>query len=156
MTTSGVPPEDKAGGLENEPDDQLKRIPVLWEEYKYRHDLCWRVMFRLTSAVVILAIVPYVYQEVVQGLPKWVLWAPASLAVLLAGFAFLLMSNELEIFEEIKEEYRNLKINTLYVDDAEKHASETSRLRQLVYGYLTILTLLSMINVFVVVTELPR
>ena len=74
MKTSDDPQKDSqkdnAKALKTDRGDQLKRIQFLWEEYKYRHDLCWRVLFRLTSAVVILAIVPYLYQKVVQGLPE--------------------------------------------------------------------------------------
>ena len=32
MKTSGDPPQDKAEDLKDKPEDQLKRIPVLWEE----------------------------------------------------------------------------------------------------------------------------
>jgi len=156
MTSSGDPPQDTAVDLKDEPEDQLKRIPVLWEEYKYRHDLCWRVMFRLTSAVVILAIVPYVYRSVFQNLPGWVLGVPASLAVALAGFGIVLMKSELDLFRKVKDVYRDLKRDKLYVEDAGEHDKDTIKFEYLVFAYLGILVLLSLINLFVVVTELPR
>ena len=156
MTTSGDAPQDKTEDVKNEPEDQLKRISVLWEEYKYRHDLCWRVMFRLTSAVIILAIVPYVYKSVFQSLPGWVLGVPALLAVALAGFGIVLMKSELDEFQKVKDEYRDLKIDRLYVKVAGEHDKEATRFGQLVFFYLGILVLLSLINLFVVVTELPR
>ena len=160
MKTSDDPQKDSqkdnAKALKTDRGDQLKLIPLLWEEYKYRHDLCWRVLFRLTSAVVILAIVPYLYQKVVQGLPEWVLWVPALLAVALASFGFVLMTNELYAFRRVKEAYRKLKDERLYVEGAGDADEDRMKFEVLVYVYLGILVLLSLINVYVVVTELPR
>jgi|SRR5215204_3713426 len=156
MTASEDPPQDTAADLKDEPEDQLKRIPVLWEEYKYRHDLCWRVMFRLTSAVIILAIVPYVYKSVFQTLPGWVLWVPALLAVALTVFGIVLMKSELDVFRRVKDEYRDLKRDRLYIKGATEHDEDTIRFGHLVFLYLGILVLLSLLNLFVVVTELPR
>ena len=31
----------------------------LWEEYKYRHEHIWKLIFQLTTAVVALSVVPY-------------------------------------------------------------------------------------------------
>jgi hypothetical protein len=40
----------------------------IWDEYKYRHDLCWRLVFQLTTAVVIISVVPYIKPDVAKQL----------------------------------------------------------------------------------------
>ncbi|CAN5889612.1 hypothetical protein BH18ACI4_BH18ACI4_01590 [soil metagenome] len=49
-------------------DKRLETLQLLWEEYKYRHDLVWRVIFQLTTAIVVLSIIPYIKQGYCSGL----------------------------------------------------------------------------------------
>jgi hypothetical protein len=80
---------------------------VLWEEYEYRHSLVWRVIIQITTAPVILSVVPYVADEtIVRHLRWWILAAPA-LAFLLALFALLVINNELKVLDRIREAHRN-------------------------------------------------
>lgn len=43
------------------PDISL--LEYLWREYEYRHDLCWRAVYKVTFAVGALAIVPYLRED---------------------------------------------------------------------------------------------
>ena len=46
-----------------------ERFDVLWNEYQYRHEHCWKkLVFQLTGAVVALAIVPYLNPDVAKAL----------------------------------------------------------------------------------------
>lgn len=90
----------------------LNEAQLLWEEYKYRHDLIWQRTFTFTTAIILISILPYVQKEVVLVLRWWILIAPV-LAVCLAAFGLAVMLNELRIFSKIKCVYRGYQ-NALY------------------------------------------
>jgi hypothetical protein len=48
---------------------------VLWEEYEYRHSLVWKVIVQITTAAVVLSVVPYVVanETIVERLREWIL-----------------------------------------------------------------------------------
>jgi long-chain acyl-CoA synthetase len=57
---------------EGRPDSEersfrVARATYLWEEYKYRHDLIWRLLFRITTVAVILSIAPFTINTLVQS-----------------------------------------------------------------------------------------
>ena len=55
----------------------MQKAQVLWNEYKYRHDLVWRVLFQVTAAAVILSVAPHLApKDVVYYLRLWLLAAP--------------------------------------------------------------------------------
>jgi hypothetical protein len=93
----------------------LKQADYLWKEYEYRHDLVWRLIFRLTTAVVILAVIPYIKEEITARLAGSILIVP-FLAFALALFGVLVMMNELELLGRIKAKYRELQ-NKLFRED---------------------------------------
>jgi len=144
------------GSWKDNPDDQLQRLGVLWEEYKYRHDLCWRVIFRLTAAIVVLAIVPYVYTDVVQSLQQevqsWLVLVPL-LAVGLVIFGIFLIANELAALQRVKDEYRQLQKERLFT---EEHREDKIGFGWFVFIYFGILFLLSTINLYVVLQQLQQ
>jgi len=89
-------------------DKELEDLKVLWEEYKYRHDLCWRIIFQITTAFVVLSVIPYVQTNVVRGLRNWVIAMP-MLGILLVLFSLLVTLNELRIFYKVKTKYREIQ-----------------------------------------------
>ena len=82
----------------------LQLAQHFWTEFKYRHDLIWQRIFRLTAAVVLISIIPYAQPITAKLLGNWILLAPI-LATALAGFAFFVMKYELILFERIASEY---------------------------------------------------
>jgi hypothetical protein len=44
-------------------DHELEVAKYLWEEYKYRHDLIWRLLFRITAVATLLSIVPFTISD---------------------------------------------------------------------------------------------
>ena len=51
-------------------------LKMLWEEYRYRHELCWRVPIQTTAAAVILSTLPYAQRELVPVLGETILFVP--------------------------------------------------------------------------------
>jgi hypothetical protein len=100
----------------NEPnlsDIPVQKAQVLWNEYKYRHDLVWRVIFQVTASAVILSVTPYLAPEnVVYYLRVWLLAAPV-LASVLAIFSMRVVDNEQDILDEIRSAHRRLQ-NALF------------------------------------------
>jgi hypothetical protein len=79
---------------------------LLWDEYKHRHNLVWRIVFQVTLAVVFLSIVPYLAPDPVRdALGQWLLAAPV-LALVLVLFSLPVMSNELRLLRLITKAHR--------------------------------------------------
>ena len=133
---------------ERYPSTTLQKCQYLWEEYKYRHDLIWQRIFRFTTAVVLISIIPYVQQDIARLLDLAILIAPV-LAMLLAIFVGVVMSNELKLFRKIKTAYRRQQ-NKLLDDDLKHHSDEDGPFEGLVLLYLGILGVLSLANVLIV------
>ena len=89
--------------------DQPRPVEVaayLWEEYRYRHDLVWQLIFRVTAVATILLITPFIVGESVQRvLGYWLLLLPAlAIAEILIGYYVLLC--ELDLLDRIRDAYR--------------------------------------------------
>ena len=83
-------------------DDKLQKLTSLWEEYKYRHDLLWRITFQITVASVLLAIVPYTADPATLGI---VALAPPLLAVVLVVLGIVVVSVERKLFLPVRDKY---------------------------------------------------
>jgi hypothetical protein len=68
--------------------NDLDGAKFLWEEYKYRHEHCWKVVIQITTALIILSIIPYTQKEVVRTLRYGIIAAPL-LALGFIVFVFL-------------------------------------------------------------------
>ena len=91
--------DGSSSNLTTAPTDK-QRLAHLWEEYTYRHELCWRLTFRLTVAITTLSVIPYVKRDWAPGLEGYTRWLPV-IATLLAAFSVLVMWNELSLFRRI-------------------------------------------------------
>lgn len=91
-----------------EKDEKLERLKFLWEEYSYRHEHSWKVVFQTTTAVVVLSVIPYLQTNVTEGLDYVILIMP-GLAILTAFFAYWVMMNELDVFYDVKILYHELQ-----------------------------------------------
>jgi L-rhamnose mutarotase len=124
----------------------IEKLRSLWEEYKYRHDLVWRVIFQLTAAIVILSVIPYVNPDIVK-IMKWGILGVPLLSIALIVFSFLLINNEMDLFQEIKDEYRRQQ-KALFPDI--KHRVGCFNFRDLVTFFFTSIFLLSLANLIVI------
>jgi hypothetical protein len=85
--------------------DSVELAKYLWEEYKYRHDLIWRLLFRVTFVAAFLSIAPFTIDDLTkEAVGVWVQFLPA-LAIGLAGAGWLLLWVEFRLFEPINEQY---------------------------------------------------
>ena len=116
----------------------------MWEEYKYRHDLIWQRIFRFTTAVVLISLIPYIQQDIARLLDVGILIAPV-LATLLAVFVSVVIRNELDLFRKIKTAYWRQQ-NKLLDQDLKHDPDEESPFARLVLSYLRILEVLSLAN----------
>jgi hypothetical protein len=127
----------------------------LWAEYEYRHDLVWQRVFRFTTAVVLISIIPYVKKNIAQLLGNWILIAPV-LAAFLAAFVLFVMKNELKLLGKIRRAYRRRQ-NELLDEDLRYVLGKKSSFDYVVLIYLGILVVLSLANVLIVYCVwLPR
>jgi hypothetical protein len=65
---------------------------LLWEEWKYRHDLFWQAFYRWGTAAVVVSVVPYVQPRLVDDLGSVVLVFPALAALLAVGASWHLFA----------------------------------------------------------------
>ena len=126
--------------------NSLQEIEFLWEEYKYRHDLCWKVIIQTTAAFVVLSVIPYVQTEVVRGLGRSILAVPV-LALIVVAFSFAVMLNEFDAFDKIKRKYRERQKEVLKID----HEDGKTQFKTLVLLYLFGLFLIGGSNLYSVI-----
>jgi hypothetical protein len=96
-------PESGYGG-ESKPPVEIAQY--LWEEYRYRHDLIWRLLFRVTAVATTLSIAPFGIEDLVaKQVGMWIAFLPV-LAVLMVVGSVPLFSTELRRFHTVKDFYR--------------------------------------------------
>jgi hypothetical protein len=83
---------------------------LIWDEYKYRHDLIWRLLIRSTVAVIALITVSYStnFEE-----NKALFIIAALLAVVYTVFNSVVLNSELVLYERVKALHRQRQ-NDLY------------------------------------------
>lgn len=86
-------------------DMELPEAKLIWKEYRYRHDLCWRLIFQITIAVVAILVIPYIRADITKSVGPWILALPA-LAVVLVLFSISRMKSELGILDKIRALHR--------------------------------------------------
>ncbi len=130
----------------------MEKAKLLWDEYKYRHDLIWKNLYKITAALVALSVVPYTGKVVTEAFGgygenflRWFLLVPPSLAVVVALYSFVVMDNEIHLFQQIKEEYREFRRSTLNLKSVHEQGSSNFqvfvRIYLVVWGVLVALNL---------------
>jgi hypothetical protein len=85
--------------------DSVELAKYLWEEYKYRHDLIWRLLFRVTSVAALLSIAPFTINDLIrEAVGVWVKFLPA-LAIGLVGVSWILLWDEFRLFRPVDRQY---------------------------------------------------
>jgi hypothetical protein len=92
---------------------RLELATYLWNEYQYRHDLVWRLVFRLTAAVVVLGIIPYTQGKVIDQIGMWIIVSPIF-GVALASIWSHRLDSELKHLDRIRDLYRPLQDSLFY------------------------------------------
>jgi hypothetical protein len=153
----------------NEPLKNGEALRILWEEYRYRHELCWRVPLQLTAGAVILSTLPYAQCHIVKVLEYRILIVPI-LGIILTGFGMAIMTSELQLLDVVRARYRDLQsdlklperprswfVRFIYwlkmskeFRDRLKPLSNSFTFARRVQGYLLVLLLLQVFNVFLI------
>lgn len=119
---------------------EVEVAKLVWEEYKYRHDLIWRLLFRITAAAIVLSIVPFTVSDPVRrAVGGWIDTLPPIAFVLVAvSHAFLVF--EFKLFRPINDVY--VMAQTRAVGQRVRPAPKTDWFKRMVYWYPAILELL--------------
>jgi hypothetical protein len=90
---------------ESERIESVELGRYLWEEYKYRHDLIWKLLFRVTTVVTLLSIAPFTIDDLTGSrVGTWINVLPVlALAMVLLSWPFLVF--EFRLFEPIDKVY---------------------------------------------------
>jgi hypothetical protein len=84
----------------------IEMAASLWEEYSYRHDLIWKMVFRITAVATALAIAPFLLNERAQHIVGgWLALLPA-LSVLIVVLGLLALPSEFAALDRIKRIYQ--------------------------------------------------
>lgn len=78
----------------------------LWEEYRYRHDLVWQLIFRVTAVSTALLITPFLTNESVRKVVGDGLLFLPGLAILVILIGFYVLQCELRLLKKIRDAYR--------------------------------------------------
>jgi hypothetical protein len=126
-------------------DEKLDRLKFLWEEYKYRHELCWKLIFQITVAVVAILVIPYTKENIAKSIGDWILALPA-IAFILALFSRKRVSRELFILQIIRKKYRAMQYEVYGIeypcDDNDKFARDV-KLYFLLLGLMCIVEMIA-------------
>jgi hypothetical protein len=112
---------------------------LIWDEYKYRHDLIWRHLIRSTTAIVALLTVQFLTS--LERNPVLIL-AACVIAIVYTLFTWWIMEFELRLFEPVKKEYRERQ-RALFDLDLDSGASDIFTFRRRVRLYIFLLLLLA-------------
>jgi len=98
MMRGGSSPTERSTG-------QVEVAALLWEEYKYRHDLIWRLLFRVTAVAALLSIAPFTIDDVITNeVGIWIKFLPI-LAFLLVAASWGVLWIEFRLFRPINDHY---------------------------------------------------
>jgi hypothetical protein len=69
---------------------------LVWDEYKYRHDICWKIILQTTVGAVLIYVVPYIEQDVAAQVRYWMVVLPViGIVFLMFGLARFRKEEEL-------------------------------------------------------------
>lgn len=131
--------------MENNDTEILEKTKLLWEEYRYRHELCWKLIFQTTAAVVIILIIPFIKTEIMCAIHYWIIAVP----LIALAFLFLIyrcLTRELLLLQKIRVKYRELQKKLYDID----HNINDDMFSYNVKLYLVTLGLLSIIEVIII------
>jgi len=123
--------------------NEIEFLKYLLEEYKYRHDLIWRLLFRFSEAIILLGIIPYAYSEIATKVGRWIILLPL-IAMILSIIGFAWMKFELELFGFIDSKYNE---HQSHMFNLEVDENKPNTFRLAVLGYHSVLILLTVANV---------
>lgn len=106
-------PADKPRPRRPSDPTALEVASYLWDEYEYRHDMVWKLAFRITAVAAALLIAPFLADASVQRVVgNWLAGLPFLAIVVILGGLFVLQS-ELGQLRLIRKAYRAARYDVL-------------------------------------------
>ncbi len=144
-----------ANSSENIPEVTVdgNALPVAnmtWDEYKYRHQLCWDLIFKITLVTATLSIIPYLDNKIIPQ-AKLILFFTPLVGIGVSTIGGYRLYRELKLLDKIRNLHRAFQkkaydalYNKLFHDDI--HKFNDSNFTSAVSLYLVILNILAVIN----------
>jgi len=122
---------DKKGKPEENSKDKIidktNEGSLLWDEYKYRHDLIWRHLIRSTLALVSLLIVRYATDLNVNTWISFFAWLVALVYIVVT---YITIKKELDLYDKIKAKHRDRQSRLLDISHEEGGGGFSKRVRR--------------------------
>jgi hypothetical protein len=94
------------GTLRQDGDQALEVATYLWEEYHYRHNLVWQLVFRVTAVGTLLLVAPLLANQFVRSVVHgWLVLLPI-IAILVIVIGIFVLQSELRLLKRIRDAYR--------------------------------------------------
>jgi hypothetical protein len=132
---------------------KIERAKLLWEEYRYRHDLIWSLLFRITAVATLLCLAPFLIEDdVAIKVGRWIALPPVLGLVVLVASPVLLTA-EFRHFDRVvaafyraqEEAVKSLRRPT---------TGELSPFKLFVFTYIGVLCALAVLVMVLVLTRL--
>ena len=124
---------------------------LIWEEYRYRHEFCWSLVSRITLITTTLSILPYISngdEFTIKG--KVLVNFTPFIGVFFAILGSIRLYRELKLLDRIRRLYRLFQ-NAIVTPELALKSSFTLE----VMIYIILLTVASIVNLILVLHELP-
>lgn len=146
----------------NEPNLSWQRedAEFIWDEYKYRHQHIWKLIFQITTAVIAVSIVPYISNETIVHTLRWFIAVLPGVGAGIVFFGWTRLSKEICAMDELKKRHRLFQKLKYGIDHYSKKKSSAvydsstsykSSFSLHVEIYLGSLFILSILNIFIII-----
>lgn len=138
----------------------LEDAKFMWDEYKYRHEHIWKLIFQITTAVIAVSIVPYISGDSIIKTLKWFISVLPFIGAGIIVFGWSRLSKEICAMDELKKRHRafqNVKYHIdHYTNDKKNKTPEDFMKRKSSFSfhvelYLGSLLVLCVLNIFVII-----
>ena len=132
--------------------NSLADAQFIWDEYKYRHEHIWKLIFQITTAVIAVSIVPYISNEAIVKTLRWFIVALPAIGAILVVFGWARLSKEMYAMGELKKRHRAYHETTYGIDyypGRKKNTKHKSSFFLHVEIYLGSLLVLSILNIII-------
>lgn len=126
----------KSNKVRDENNLGVDEADLIWDEYKYRHDLIWKHLIRSTTAVVALLTVQFINEF--DGDP-FLIFASFVIAIGYTAFTIWILGPELDLLNQVKEEHRKrqrILYPSMHKDDRVRIVNFQTRVRFYIYSLL--------------------
>lgn len=89
-------------------DHNLELDKLVWDEYKYRHELCWSLTFKITIAVATLSIIPYLDKSIKEQAGP-IAFLTTFIAIFLGVIGVNRLNSELKHLDKVRKRHRTLQ-----------------------------------------------